>query len=624
MLNKLKIGTRLVLLIAAQSIVLVVIGVTALMGLNFSSNTTASLNTSVIEQVKLNQLNENVRNDFLGTINRLSVGKISWQEASDDLLAAKNLFVNNWDEYKEEKSRAEVDDINASLGDEYQAVVEAFSFLEGLVAKKDRGAYMRFVDTDLPKHVTPFLVELNERVSGQELTSEQLFEQSLKTSKTVLMVSAIIIVLGLLAAGLLGYLIYLGITRSIRNISNTVEEVAKGNYYARTETGGTDELAKLGNAFNKLLEDKVSTLVQTEKDNEQLNESVITLLEAVSKLSRRDLTVKVPVTEDVTGPVADALNQFTSETSRVLQGVRRISEEVAKVSAMVKSQSDNVISVAFDESKEVQETANELATAVGAMNNIADLAQACDAAAEKAITTTHTALETVTGTIDGINEIRGTIHETEKRIKRLGERSQEISRAINLINSISERTHILALNASMHAASAGEAGKSFAVVADEVQRLAENARDATGQISTLVSNIQVDTADTVTTMNEVITQVVNGTKLAEEAGSQMKKTQESTATLVESVRQIATTSQDQVRLGSDLQSRAVQIQASTQKTSQQLHEQTNQTNRLVECAKGLLNAVNVFSLPDINQSRVRLATVPNAPSSDTIQQNSAK
>jgi methyl-accepting chemotaxis protein len=623
MLTKLKIGTRLVLLIAAQTIVLVVIGVTALVGLNFASNTTAALNTSVIEQVKLNQLNENVREDLLGTINKVSVGKLTWDEASADLLAAKNLFVNNWDEYKEEKTKAEIDNINASLGDEYSAVVEAFSRLDSILEKRDRAAYTQFVDSELPKLVTPFLVELNERVSGQELTSEQLFEESIRKSETTLTASTIVMVFGLLGAALLGYFIYLGITRSIKNISNTVAEVAKGNYYARTETKGTDELADLGEAFNKLLDDKVATLVQTEKENEQLNESVISLLEAVSKLSRRDLTIKVPVTEDVTGPVADALNQFTTETSRVLQGVRRISEEVAKVSAMVKKQSDNVISVAFDESREVQETASELAIAVEAMNNIAGLAQACNSAAENAINTTHTALETVTGTIDGINDIRGTIHETEKRIKRLGERSQEISRAVNLINSISERTHILALNASMHAASAGEAGKSFAVVADEVQRLAENARDATAQISTLVSNIQVDTADTVTTMNDVITQVVNGTKLAEEAGSQMKKTQESTATLVESVRQIAATSRDQVRLGHELQSRAVQIQQSTQKTSEQLHEQTNQTNRLVECARGLLNAVNVFSLPDMSQARVKLTPVPAGSSAGTVQQKSA-
>ena len=117
------------------------------------------------------------------------------------------------------------------------------------------------------------------------------------------------------------------------------------------------------------------------------------------------------------------------------------------------------------------------------MNVIAELATACNSAAENAINTTHTALETVTSTVNGINSIRENVHETEKRIKRLGERSQEISRAVNLINSISERTHILALNASMHAASAGEAGRGFAVVASEVKELAMQTTRATEQVA---------------------------------------------------------------------------------------------------------------------------------------------
>ena len=241
--------------------------------------------------------------------------------------------------------------------------------------------------------------------------------------------------------------------------------------------------------------------------------------------------------------------------------------------------------------------AQALASAANAMNTISELARTCNTVAENAINTTHTALTTVTSTVSGINNIRDNVHETEKRIKRLGERSQEISRAVNLINSISERTHILALNASMHAASAGEAGRGFAVVADEVQRLAENARDATSQIATLVSNIQVETADTVGTMNKVISQVVEGTKLAEEAGVQMEKTKDTTEELVESVREIARSSVDQARITNVLKGRADQIKESTQKTSKQLQEQNVQTARLVEFAKGLLKAVQVFKLP---------------------------
>jgi methyl-accepting chemotaxis protein len=264
---------------------------------------------------------------------------------------------------------------------------------------------------------------------------------------------------------------------------------------------------------------------------------------------------------------------------------------------MVKEQSENVIAVADNERQSVDRTAVDLAAAAEAMQGIAQLAQTCNTAAETAIETTQAALRTVTSTVDGINNTRDTIRETEKRIKRLGDRSQEITGVVNLINTIAERTHILALNASMHAASAGEAGRGFAVVADEVQRLAENAREATSQIATLVSNIQIETADTVSAINAAISQVVDGSRLAEQAGDQMKRTQQTTAELVAAVQQIAIRSQDQSRVSSDLLGRAEQIQESTRQTSQQLQEQNVQTSRLAEFAQGLLDSVRVFRLP---------------------------
>lgn len=338
-------------------------------------------------------------------------------------------------------------------------------------------------------------------------------------------------------------------------------------------------------------------MAQVEQENARLNESVIGLLGAVAKLSKRDLTVKVPVTEDVTGPVADSLNLLTEETAKVLKGVQRISGEVSKASVRVKSQSEAVMDVAKNERVEVEDTVKRLAEAAETMARIAKLAHTSNSAAQKAILSTKTAVETVTNTVTGINGIRDTIRETEKRIKRLGERSQEISGVVNLINTIAERTHILALNASMHAASAGEAGRGFAVVADEVQRLAENARDATNQISALVNNIQVETADTVTTMNELISQVVSESQLAEQAGKQMRETERSTSELVSMVQTIATRSRDQAQTSIKLSRRANVIRVSTQETRKYLTEQSTYTNMLVQHAHSLVEAVSVFTLP---------------------------
>ena len=599
MLNKMRIGPRLVLLIAAQTLVLAIIGITAVFGLNFATDTTESLNKNVIEQVTLNQLNSTVRSDLLEMITRVSNEKTTWKQGSADLLAAKNIFINNWDEYKEDKSSHEKKEIEASLGNEYRNILSSFIELDTIFSLEDADGLNSYIENEAKTTILPFITELNERVNEYQLISEALFVESITTNKLFFNASASIMIFGLIFASILGYIIYRSISLPIESISGTVKKVAEGDYYARTKITGHDELGQLGSAFDGLLAEKVSTLVEAEKNNEELNTSVITLLEAVSKLSQRDLTIHVPVTEDVTGPVADALNLFTAETSKVLKGVRVISEEVARATNLVKKQSDTVITVSENEQKSVIKTTKELTDAIHAMEHIADLAKSCNQEAEKAIKTTDTAMETVNRSSDGMNNIRETIHKAEKRIKRLGERSQEISRAVNLINSISERTHILALNASMHAASAGEAGRGFAVVADEVQRLAENARDATSQISTLVSNIQVETVDTVDTMNNVITQVVEGSQLADKAGEQMRHTQNSTKDLVASVRQIATSSSDQVVITKNLKVNANNILESNKKTSEQLQKQTIQTKRLVDYARGLLKAVQVFKLAGV-------------------------
>jgi methyl-accepting chemotaxis protein len=149
----------------------------------------------------------------------------------------------------------------------------------------------------------------------------------------------------------------------------------------------------------------------------------------------------------------------------------------------------------------------------------------------------------------------------------------------------------------MHAASAGQAGRGFAVVANEVQRLAENAREATSRISSLVSNIQIETVDTVNAINAAINQVVDGSRLAEQAGEQMKRTQETTSELVNGVKQIAERSQDQARVSVELLTRAQQIQDGSQQTTEQLQEQTAHTQKLVEFSKDLVDSVRVFKLP---------------------------
>jgi methyl-accepting chemotaxis protein len=405
----------------------------------------------------------------------------------------------------------------------------------------------------------------------------------------------LIVGLALVAGGL--YLVTASIMRPIGRLSETVDRLAEGDDAARAGIADKNEFGHFGRAFDRMMDERVATQQAIQRENERLNESVLNLLHAVAQLARKDLTVKVPVTEDVTGPVADALNMLTTETGKVLLRVTDISTDVTEASLRVKEHTETVTRVAATGRHQADQTAQSLAAAAKSMNEIAGLAQECNASAERAISTTRQALEAVADTLGGINDARDTIRETEKRIKRLGERSQEISGVVNLINSIAERTHILALNASMHAASAGEAGRGFAVVAEEVQRLAENARQATAQIASLVSNIQVETSDTVTTMNSAISRVVQGAKLADQASDRMQQTESSTAELVSLVQRIAEDSREQAKVSSELLQRAAEIRTSTEETSRKVEEAGEYTRRLVEYARNLMGAVRVFKLP---------------------------
>ena len=592
-----KINARLTLTMVVQLMILVAIGLIAYVGMNRISGAVSQINQSVADQANLGRLGEILRADLLTVVNSVARGTSTWEQGNTALPAAKANFESGWQTYLGSLNASERERLQNTFKAPLSGINEVFAEVGKLLAARDRGQLNLFVGNDLDGLINPFFKTLLAGTTETEERSTQDMKNAQNTSNTFTVVIAVIALLGIGVAFGLGAATYRAIMDPLNRMMTTVKQIGEGNYDSRTGLTGSDELSELGQAFDAMLGARVTALVQAERENEQLNDSIIHLLQAVSQLSQRDLTVRVPVTEDMTGPVADALNLLTDETAKVLRGVIRISEDVAVASDKVKAQSDTVIAVADDERQAVEQTAIDLSSAADAMKQIAELAQTCNATAETAMKTTQAALQTVTSTVNGINSTRDTIRETEKRIKRLGERSQEISGVVNLINTIAERTHILALNASMHAASAGEAGRGFAVVADEVQRLAENAREATSQISTLVSNIQIETADTASTMNTAISQVVDGSRLAEQAGDQMKRTQETTADLVAAVQQIASRSQQQANISNELLGRAQQIQESTRQTSQQLHEQTVQTTNLVEYAKGLLSSVRVFRLP---------------------------
>jgi methyl-accepting chemotaxis protein len=434
------------------------------------------------------------------------------------------------------------------------------------------------------------LIELSQILDGElNLTVAEKRRAEAKISAEI--------IVALLVAGLVGALTVLNVRSTVRRLQDSVERVRGGDDAALQQIDARDEVGDLGRTLNDLLTERRDAQRKAEAENQQMNTSVINILQAVHRLSQRDLTSRAPVTADVIGTVSDSINALAEETAKVLQGVTEIAGQVATASGNVKSQADLVSRTAQDERTNVERMVNTLSDATQVMNDVFSLAAQSNQSAEQATQATDSALATVNGTVKGMESIRETISETEKRIKRLGERSQEISGIVNLINTISERTHVLALNASMQAAVAGEAGRGFAVVAEEVQRLAESSRNATQQISTLVGNIQLETNETIATVNRTIGQVVEGSGLAQKAGEQMRRTQEITSGLVALVRRIGDASEKQRVSSANLLAAAQQIGESNELTGRQIDTQNRETESLLHSARRLLDSVNVFKLP---------------------------
>ncbi len=597
MLRKFKIAPRLILLIAVQALILAAVGGTAVFGLNAAAQSTDALNRTVSEGTRLDYVSDTLRGDLLGTVQQVETGAITWAEGRERLAFARERFDQDWAAFTAGVGPDEAEFIRDVMQPGLEGVRAAFAELEKLFQAENRGRLELFVLNDFTPLVEPLLAALSASATQRQIASEQTFRESLEANQTFLTTSLGVILGGIALAAAIGFFIVRSITSPIARIAETVGGVAEGDFSVRSGITGSDEIGQLGEALDSLLEDKVQSLARAEAEAEQLNDSVLQVLEAVAQMSERDLTVSVPVTADVAGPVADAINQMAEETSTVLRQVNRIARGVAHASMQVNKRATEVNSSATAQGKAIQAAAEELAMASQTLERIAQLALQCRDIAQGTTQSTRMAVQTVNGTVSGMGEIRDAIQETGKRLKRLGERSQEINAIVEIINSIAERTHVLALNASMQAAAAGEAGRGFAVVADEVQRLSESSREATAQIGGLVKSIQVDTNDTIVTMDRTINQVVEGSRLAETAGQRMMESQQSTDRLVESVLRIAEGSEQQAKISAGLRDRAEALVAGTRATAEQLVAQLGETRKMVQYARALMQSVQVFKLP---------------------------
>ncbi|WP_440223657.1 methyl-accepting chemotaxis protein [Dokdonella sp. MW10] len=331
--------------------------------------------------------------------------------------------------------------------------------------------------------------------------------------------------------------------------------------------------------------------------NQRNQEAILRLLDEMGSLAEGDLTVKATVTEDITGAIADSIN-FAVEALRSL--VTTINETAVQVSAA--AQETQATAMHLAEAAEHQ--AQQITSASAAINEIAvsidevskNSAESADVA-QRSVQIAAKGAAIVRQTIQGMDSIRDQIQETSKRIKRLGESSQEIGSIVELINDIAEQTNILALNAAIQAASAGEAGRGFAVVADEVQRLAERSTNATKRIETLVQTIQSDTNEAVSSMEQTTAEVVAGARLAEDAGLALGEIEKVSHDLADLIQNISTAARQQSAAATNISATMNVIQEITTQTSVGASQTAESIGNLAHLAADLRRSVADFKLP---------------------------
>lgn len=335
----------------------------------------------------------------------------------------------------------------------------------------------------------------------------------------------------------------------------------------------------------------------TQELNQRNQEAILRLLDEMGSLAEGDLTVRATVTEDITGAIADSIN-FAIEALRSL--VTTINETAVQVAAA--AQETQATAMHLAEAAEHQ--AQQITSASAAINEIAvsidevskNSAESADVA-QRSVQIAAKGAEVVRQTIQGMDSIRDQIQETSKRIKRLGESSQEIGSIVELINDIAEQTNILALNAAIQAASAGEAGRGFAVVADEVQRLAERASNATKRIETLVQTIQADTNEAVSSMEQTTAEVVAGARLAEDAGLALGEIEKVSNDLADLIQNISEAARQQSAAATNISATMNVIQEITSQTSMGASQTAESIGNLAQLAADLRRSVADFKLP---------------------------
>ena len=335
---------------------------------------------------------------------------------------------------------------------------------------------------------------------------------------------------------------------------------------------------------------------EAKRINDANQAAILRLMNELQNLANGDLTQEATVTEDITGAIADSVN-YTVEELRLLVGsVQKTASQVVDTTTQVDNTSAQLLAISTEQLREIRATGQAILDMAQRITEVSAQAQSSAEVANQSLLSAEQGQKAVQDTIGGMNAIRDQMQETSKRIKRLGESSQEIGEITELISDITEQTNVLALNAAIQAASAGEAGRGFSVVAEEVQRLAERSGEATRQIATLVRTIQTDTQDTVAAMERATLGVVEGARLSDSAGAALAEIHSVSRRLAQLIDEISKTTQHEASLANEVADDIQHIFVVTEQTGEGTRSTAEQVRELARMAQELRQSVTRFRI----------------------------
>ncbi|MBW4419457.1 MAG: HAMP domain-containing protein [Myxacorys californica WJT36-NPBG1] len=398
--------------------------------------------------------------------------------------------------------------------------------------------------------------------------------------------------------------------RSTHDLKSQFESVCQGNFNARATVYSEDELGGLATEFNQMARVILTTTSEAqrkaeeqEQAKEDLQRQVIRLLDDVEGAARGDLTVQAEVTADVLGAVADSFNLTIQNLREIVQQVKQAARQVSKSSTENETFARSLSSDALRQAEELAVTLNSVQVMTDSIQRVAESAREAEEVARTASSTALKGGEAVERTVAGILEIRETVAETTRKVKRLAESSQEISKIVALISQIASRTNLLALNASIEAARAGEAGRGFAIVADEVRQLADRAAKASKEIEQIVLQIQGETGSVMTAMEEGTQQVIEGTRLAEQAKRSLEDIIQVSSVIDTLVRSITADTVEQTETSRAVSQVMQSVELTAQETSQEAQRVSGSLQGLVGVARDLLTSVERFRVETIERKQ---------------------